>query len=231
MEGFLAQLLHDMGHGREQDWIDQYIAPAIAELPEVKSFNRQTNPPEALDALLRALEFDDSKGQLLSLLAVINPDCWGSDEEKNRPRLMDMPPGSEKREIKQKVARDIPGDLLADRISPKELREQAERENLRRLIAAKKAGIQPGASAKPEGMQISEEQREAAKRATRPDREGKRLVAGHFDAETAERIKDLARARRTTVQAVLEEAIGDLFKKYDNQVAALDSVMKAFNKN
>jgi len=85
--------------------------------------------------------------------------------------------------------------------------------------------------AMPSGMAITEKHNEAAKRATRPDREGKRLVAGHFDAETAERIKDLARARRTTVQAVLEEAIGDLFKKYDNQVAALDSVMKAFNKN
>lgn len=233
MEGFLAQLLHDMGHGREQDWIDQYIAPAIAELPEVKSFNRQINPPEALDALLRALEFDDSKGQLLSLLAVINPDCWGSDEEKNRPRLMDMPPGSEKKEVKQRAARNIPGDLLADRISPKELREQAERENLRRLIEAKKAGIQPGASAKPEGMQISEEQREAARggKYIQPSRVGTRTIAGHFDADVAERLKDLARARRTTVQALLSEALGDLFEKHGADLERYEVAIRALRKD
>lgn len=233
IEGFLVRLLHDMGHGREQDWIDRYIAPAIAELPDLKSFNRQANPPEALDALLRALEFDPSKDQLLSVLAAGNPDCWGSAGEKNRPRLMDLPPGSDKQELKQRVARDIPGDLLADRISLKDSREQAERENLRRLIEAKKAGVPEDQSAKPEGMQISEEQREAARggKYIQPSRVGTRTIAGHFDADVAERLKDLARARRTTVQALLSEALGDLFEKHGADLERYEVAIRALRKD
>lgn len=82
----------------------------------------------------------------------------------------------------------------------------------------------------PAMSEISEAQNRAAK-ASRPDREGKKLVAGHFDVEVAERIKDLARARRTTVQAVLEEAVGDLFKKYDAGTLALDKFMQTFKKD
>lgn len=233
IEGFLVRLLHDMSHGREQDWIDRYIAPAIAELPDLKSFNRQANPPEALDALLRALEFDPSKDQLLSVLAAGNPDCWGSAGEKNRPRLMDLPPGSDKQELKQRVARDIPGDLLADRISLKDSREQAERENLRRLIEAKKTGVPEDQSAKPEGMQISEEQRKAAKGGAYlpPSRVGKKTIAGHFDEGTSRDLKELAHLRQTTVQALLEEAIGDLLEKHGEQVRAARELFRKFDKS
>ena len=80
-----------------------------------------------------------------------------------------------------------------------------------------------------EPMKIAVEQNRVA-RNHRPDREGKKLVAGHFDVDTAEKIKDLARARRTTVQAVLEEAIADLFVKYEREVSTLDQVMKGLNK-
>lgn len=80
-----------------------------------------------------------------------------------------------------------------------------------------------------EPMKIAAEQNRVA-RNHRPDREGKKLVAGHFDVDTAEKIKDLARARRTTVQAVLEEAIADLFVKYEREVSTLDQVMKGLNK-
>lgn len=79
-------------------------------------------------------------------------------------------------------------------------------------------------------MKISPEQNRAAKN-IRPDREGKKLVAGHFDVDTAEKIKDLARAKRTTVQAVLEEAIADLFVKYEREVSTLDQVMRHLNKD
>lgn len=84
-------------------------------------------------------------------------------------------------------------------------------------------------------MQTSSSLTEAQSRATgrtpRPDREGKRLVAGHFDSDTAEKIKDLARARRTTVQAILEEAVSDLFAKYEHQVVAIEKFAKDFNKS
>lgn len=80
------------------------------------------------------------------------------------------------------------------------------------------------------GMSLTKEQNKAAATA-RPDRAGKKVVAGHFDSEIAERIKDLARAKRVTVQSVLEEAIQDLFTKYGPQAAALDRFMKDHTKN
>ncbi len=48
----------------------------------------------------------------------------------------------------------------------------------------------------------------------RPDREGKRLVAGHFDPAIARQLKVLAAARDATVQAMLGEALGLLFAHY-----------------
>ena len=95
----------------------------------------------------------------------------------------------------------------------RELEEEAERE-LKRMQTSS----------------LTEAQSRATGRTPRPDREGKRLVAGHFDAETAEKIKDFARARRTTVQAILEEAVNDLFTKYDRQVVAIEKFAKDFNK-
>jgi hypothetical protein len=47
----------------------------------------------------------------------------------------------------------------------------------------------------------------------RPSREGKRLIAGHFDPSTAKRLKLLAAEEETTVQALLEEALELLFDK------------------
>jgi hypothetical protein len=47
----------------------------------------------------------------------------------------------------------------------------------------------------------------------RPSRDGRRLIAGHFDAKVAKQLKLLAAEEDTTVQALLEEALNLLFVK------------------
>ena len=47
----------------------------------------------------------------------------------------------------------------------------------------------------------------------RPSREGRRLIAGHFDPKVAKQLKMLAVEEETTVQALLEEALELLFVK------------------
>jgi CobQ/CobB/MinD/ParA nucleotide binding domain len=47
----------------------------------------------------------------------------------------------------------------------------------------------------------------------RPSRDGRRLIAGHFDPRVARRLKVLAAEEDTTVQALLEEALELLFVK------------------
>jgi hypothetical protein len=47
----------------------------------------------------------------------------------------------------------------------------------------------------------------------RPSREGRRLIAGHFEPKVAKQLKLLAAEEETTVQALLEEALNLLFVK------------------
>jgi hypothetical protein len=47
----------------------------------------------------------------------------------------------------------------------------------------------------------------------RPSRDGRRLIAGHFDPKIAKQLKLLAAEEDTTVQALLEEAVDLLFLK------------------
>lgn len=47
----------------------------------------------------------------------------------------------------------------------------------------------------------------------RPSREGRRLIAGHFDPKVAKQLKLLAAEEETTVQHLLEEALNLLFVK------------------
>lgn len=55
----------------------------------------------------------------------------------------------------------------------------------------------------------------AAEGPSRPkSRQGKKTIVGHFDPEIAWQLKKLALDRRTTVQALLEESLGDLFEKH-----------------
>lgn len=49
--------------------------------------------------------------------------------------------------------------------------------------------------------------------AGRPSREGKRLIAGHFDPKVARQLRLLAAEDDTTIQALLEEALDLLFVK------------------
>ena len=47
----------------------------------------------------------------------------------------------------------------------------------------------------------------------RPSREGRRLIAGHFNPKVAKQLKLLAAEEETTVQNLLEEALELLFVK------------------
>lgn len=56
----------------------------------------------------------------------------------------------------------------------------------------------------------------------RPSREGRKLIAGHFDPKVAKQIKLLAAEEETTVQALLEEALDLLFVKKGKGAIARD---------
>lgn len=56
----------------------------------------------------------------------------------------------------------------------------------------------------------------------RPSREGRKLVAGHFDPKVAKQLKLIAAEDDTTVQALLEEALNLLFVKKGRGVVARD---------
>ena len=47
-----------------------------------------------------------------------------------------------------------------------------------------------------------------------PSRVGKRAIAGHFDPAVGKQLRQLALDNDTTVQALLEEALNDLFLKH-----------------
>jgi len=85
------------------------------------------------------------------------------------------------------------------------------------------SGIEPGSSAKPEGMQISEEQKKAAKGAAYlpPSRVGKRALAGHFSEETLSEFTLLAAIQSRTKQSLLDEALELLFEKHGADLAAV----------
>lgn len=47
-----------------------------------------------------------------------------------------------------------------------------------------------------------------------PSRQGKKAITGHFDPAVSKQLKQIALDRGTTVQALLAEAMNDLFVKY-----------------
>lgn len=53
-----------------------------------------------------------------------------------------------------------------------------------------------------------------------PSRQGKKAIAGHFDPAVSKQLKQLALSQDTTVQALLAEALNDLFEKYDKKPIA-----------
>jgi ribonuclease PH len=50
--------------------------------------------------------------------------------------------------------------------------------------------------------------------AMRPDRQGTKTIAGHFDPSAARQLKQLALDRDATVQELIREALNDLFAKH-----------------
>ncbi|MCC5661772.1 hypothetical protein LC608_33475 [Nostoc sp. XA010] len=53
-----------------------------------------------------------------------------------------------------------------------------------------------------------------------PSRQGKKAIAGHFDPAVSKQLKQLALLQDTTVQALLSEALNDLFSKYGQKPIA-----------
>lgn len=47
-----------------------------------------------------------------------------------------------------------------------------------------------------------------------PSRQGKKALTGYFDPDVLKQLKVMAAAEDTTVQALMTEALNDLFKKY-----------------
>ena len=47
-----------------------------------------------------------------------------------------------------------------------------------------------------------------------PSRQGKKALTGYFDPAVLKQIKMMAAAEETTIQALMTEAINDLFKKH-----------------
>ncbi|MBI3657335.1 MAG: hypothetical protein HY232_13030 [Acidobacteria bacterium] len=54
--------------------------------------------------------------------------------------------------------------------------------------------------------------------AARPDRTGTKVILGHFPKATWAALRRLALEQERTSQALLEEALTDLFAKYKQQV-------------
>ena len=55
-------------------------------------------------------------------------------------------------------------------------------------------------------------------------RQGKKAITGHFDPAVSRQLKQIALDNDTTVQALLGEALNDLFVKYkQNPIASINS--------
>ena len=52
------------------------------------------------------------------------------------------------------------------------------------------------------------------------NREGKKIISGHFDPAAAKQFKQIALDNDTTVQDLLREALNDLFVKYGKKPLA-----------
>ncbi len=71
----------------------------------------------------------------------------------------------------------------------------------------------PKLALRAEPQQISESP-EQVKTSERRDREGKKIIAGHFPKSTWAELRRLAVDADKTAQELLEEALADLFAKY-----------------
>lgn len=53
-----------------------------------------------------------------------------------------------------------------------------------------------------------------------PSRRGKKVISGYFDPAASKQLRMMALEQDSTVQALLEEALNDLFKKHEKSAIA-----------
>lgn len=91
-----------------------------------------------------------------------------------------------------------------------------QRPNLAEITAAAgstRRAVEPEPEPQPAADDDSESERAGGRRTgTRPP--GTKQIAGHFPEEVSWQLRELAAERRTTVQALLGEALNDLFQKH-----------------
>jgi hypothetical protein len=83
----------------------------------------------------------------------------------------------------------------------------------------RKASV-PQKSIKPVTSRDEEQIINNAKPEVPPSRQGKKAIAGHFDPAVSKQLRQLALEEDTTVQALLSEALNDLFAKYGKKPIA-----------
>jgi antitoxin-like ribbon-helix-helix protein len=89
----------------------------------------------------------------------------------------------------------------------------ANRNSLQAVLERQAKPTVPPAAEAPSVSAPEPQAQPRAARFYRPSRDGRRLVAGHFEPKVAKQLKLLAAEEETTVQALLEEAIDLLFMK------------------
>ena len=72
----------------------------------------------------------------------------------------------------------------------------------------------------PQAAEVRAVEVETRKTTLAPSRRGKRNVSAYVDAAAAKQLRILAASHDTTTQALLEEALNDLFRKYDRSAIA-----------
>lgn len=85
--------------------------------------------------------------------------------------------------------------------------------NSLQAVLERQARSAPPPPAAPPAVDSAPSPAQEAGKFYRPSREGRKLVAGHFDPKVAKQLKLLAAEEDTTVQALLEEALELLFLK------------------
>jgi len=63
-------------------------------------------------------------------------------------------------------------------------------------------------------VKTSQPEQQESQAETPPSRIGKKVIAGHFDPAVSKQLRQMALEEDSTVQALLTEAINDLFAKY-----------------
>jgi Antitoxin-like ribbon-helix-helix len=70
------------------------------------------------------------------------------------------------------------------------------------------------AAAPPKKKVVKTESAHQGRAALPPSRQGKKALTGYFDPDVLRQLKVMAAAEDTTIQALMIEALNDLFKKY-----------------